>query len=144
MKKLKELYTKYKEIINYLIFGVLTTLVNIVVYAILAKVLKINYMVSNITAIGTSILFAYITNKLYVFESKNNNIKDILKEIVSFFACRGVTALMDMGLMFLTVSIMHLNDMLMKIIVNIIVILLNYIFSKLIVFKKNKESLVKK
>ena len=136
MKKIKELYLKYKEIINYLIFGVLTTLVNIISYAIFTKVLKINYMISNIIAIFISILFAYVTNKIYVFESKNNGIKDILKEIISFFTCRGATALMDMGLMFLTVSIMHLNDMLMKILVNIIVILLNYIFSKLIVFKK--------
>ena len=137
MNKIKKLYIKYKEVINYLIFGVLTTLVNILGYAFLSKVLKINYMISNITALITSIIFAYITNKLYVFESKNNNFKNILKELISFFACRGVTALMDIGLMFITVSIMHLNDMIMKILVNILVIVLNYIFSKIIIFKKN-------
>ena len=137
MNKIKKLYIKYKEVINYLIFGVLTTLVNILGYAFLSKVLKIKYMISNITALITSIIFAYITNKLYVFESKNNNFKNILKELISFFACRGVTALMDIGLMFITVSIMHLNDMIMKILVNILVIVLNYIFSKIIIFKKN-------
>lgn len=140
MNKLKELYLKYKEVINYLIFGVLTTLVNILGYAFLAKVLKINYMVSNITALIVSIIFAYITNKIFVFESKKTGIKDVLKELVSFFACRGVTAIMDIGLMFVTVSMLHFNDMLMKVVVNVLVIVLNYVFSKLFVFKNKEKS----
>lgn len=140
MNKLKELYLKYKEVINYLIFGVLTTLVNILGYAFLAKVLKINYMVSNVTALMVSIIFAYITNKLFVFESKKNTLKDITKELVSFFACRGVTALMDIALMYVTVSMLHFNDMLMKVVVNVLVIVLNYVFSKLFVFKNKEKS----
>lgn len=140
MNKLKELYLKYKEVINYLIFGVLTTLVNILGYAFLAKVLKINYMVSNITALIVSIIFAYITNKIFVFESKKTGIKDVLKELVSFFACRGVTAIMDIGLMFVTVSMLRFNDMLMKVVVNVLVIVLNYVFSKLFVFKNKEKS----
>lgn len=140
MNKLKELYLKYKEVINYLIFGVLTTLVNILGYAFLAKVLKINYMVSNVTALMVSIIFAYITNKIFVFESKKTGIKDVLKELVSFFACRGVTAIMDIALMYVTVSMLHFNDMLMKVVVNVLVIVLNYVFSKLFVFKNKEKS----
>ena len=71
VKKIKELYKKYKEIVNYLIFGVLTTLVNIITYAIFAKLFHVDEVVSNIVAQIISILFAYVTNKIYVFESKS-------------------------------------------------------------------------
>ena len=139
MEKIKELYKKYKEIIMYLIFGGLTTLVNIVAYFILARLLNIETVASRIIALIVSILFAYITNKIFVFESKTNNKKDLLREMISFFACRALSGVMDVAIMYVTVDLWHFNDIIMKIISNIIVIIVNYVFSKLIIFKKKKD-----
>ena len=139
MEKIKKLYKKYKEIIMYLIFGGLTTLVNIVAYFILARLLNIETVASTIIALIVSILFAYITNKIFVFESKTNNKKDLLREMISFFACRALSGVMDVAIMYVTVDLWHFNDIIMKIISNIIVIIVNYVFSKLIIFKKKKD-----
>ena len=128
------LYKKYKEIIMYLIFGILTTIVNIVVYFIASNVLNINYLISNATAWFLSVLFAYVTNKLYVFESSS---KEFIKEIVAFFSSRLATGILDMFLMWLFVTVASLNDVVVKIFVNILVIIMNYIFSKLFVFRKD-------
>ena len=139
MERIKELYNKYKEILMYLIFGVLTTVVNIVSYFLLARILHIDTVVSTVIALILSILFAYITNKLFVFESKTNTAKELLKEIISFFGCRAFTGILDVAFMYITVEVFNLNDMIMKIISNIVVIIVNYIFSKLIIFKKDKR-----
>ena len=128
------LYKKYKEIIMYLIFGILTTVVNIVVYFIASNVLNINYLISNATAWFLYVLFAYVTNKLYVFESSS---KEFIKEIVAFFSSRLATGILDMFLMWLFVTVASLNDVVVKIFVNILVIIMNYIFSKLFVFRKD-------
>lgn len=136
MEKTKELLKKYKEVIMYLIFGVLTTIVNIVAYEIFANVIKIDYLISNAIAWFLSVLFAYITNRIFVFESKTKKIKELIREIASFFGFRLLSGAMDMGFMYLFVTIMQFNDSLMKILVNIIVVILNYIFSKLFIFKK--------
>lgn len=127
------LLRKYREIIAYLIFGVLTTLVNIVVYFVASNLLGINYLISNFLAWFISILFAYITNRSYVFESTSSQ---FIKEAIKFFGSRLTTGLIDMGLMWLLVSFTPIDDILIKILVNIIVIVLNYIFSKLFVFKE--------
>ena len=139
MEKIKELYNKYKEILMYLIFGVLTTVVNIASYFLLARILHIDTVVSTVIALILSILFAYITNKIFVFESKTNTAKELLKEIISFFGCRAFTGILDVAFMYITVEVFNLNDMIMKIISNIVVIIVNYIFSKLIIFKKDKR-----
>ena len=129
---MKELLMKYKEIIMYLVFGVLTTVVNIVVYFLSAELLHINYLISNALAWFLSVLFAYITNRKYVFESSSQN---ILKEAVSFFSSRLATGILDMVLMWLFV---YVNDVIAKVIVNVIVVVLNYVLSKLVVFKGDK------
>ena len=142
--KLADLYEEHKEGMRYLVFGVLTTLVNIVVSAFtyyivfknLSEEIKVN--LSTIIAIIAAWIFAYITNKLYVFESKTSNFKELMQEIVSFVGCRATTAVVEIGLMNLLVTVLHFNYMLMKIIVNIIIIILNYIFSKLIIFRNKK------
>ncbi|MBE6149212.1 MAG: GtrA family protein [Firmicutes bacterium] len=131
-----KLYKKYEEIINYLIFGVLTTIVSIITYFICSKIFNINYLISNIISWILSVLFAFITNKLYVFKSKNKNKNIIIKELISFFSSRIFTFLIDMGLMYILVSILKVDDMLSKLVTQIIVIVLNYILSKLYVFKK--------
>ena len=127
---------KHKEIISYLIFGVLTTAVNIGTYFILNDCLNINYLISNMTAWILSVLFAYITNRRYVFNSSNDNRKDILKEISSFFGSRLMTGFLDVLFMYVTVNFNLLPNLIAKVVANIFVIIANYILSKFIVFKK--------
>lgn len=129
---MKEIIQKNKEIIMYLIFGVLTTVVNIVVYYLFSNIIQMNYLFSNAMAWFLSVLFAYITNRKYVF---NSNSAQIFKEALSFFSSRLATGLLDMFLMWFLVNFNLLNDVISKIVVNIIVVILNYILSKLVVFK---------
>lgn len=128
-----------KEILMYILFGVLTTIVNIVTYYILTKTFLnpkngIELQIATIIAWITCVTFAYFTNKKYVFISKEKNIK---KEILLFYIARLFTLLIDMLLMYILVTKLKLNDKVIKIIVQIIIIIANYILSKLIVFKKN-------
>ena len=124
-----------KEVISYLIFGVLTTVVNIVVYYVFNTWLQVNYLVSNAIAWIASVLFAYITNRKYVFESKNTS---MFNELVKFIGARLSTGIMDMILMWLLVDILSMNSMVSKIVVNVLVIVLNYVLSKVFVFKKEE------
>lgn len=138
MKKVINLYNNYKEVINYLIFGFLTTIISLIVYYALTLTIinpnkAIELQVANILSWVAGVTFAYITNRKYVFNSKNKNVK---KELISFVSARVVTLLLDMFIMGLFVSILGFNDRIMKIISQIIVIISNYIFSKLFVFKK--------
>lgn len=130
---MKNIIQKNKEIIMYLVFGVLTTVVNIVVYYIFSNLLHMNYLFSNAMAWFLSVLFAYVTNRKYVFDSKNNQ---IIKEAISFFGSRLATGIMDMVLMWLLLNFNIVNDVVAKVVVNVIVVILNYILSKLVVFKK--------
>lgn len=131
------MYKKNKEIINYLIFGVLTTVVSFVVYFIFAKVFKIDEVISNVISWFFSVLFAFITNKLYVFESKETGKKTLLKEIISFYLARLFTGVVcDLGVFALMVKTFKINDVLSKLVTQVIVIILNYVLSKLIVFRK--------
>ena len=134
LNKLLNLYKKYKEIINYLIFGVLTTLISIVTYAIFTKVFHIDYLISNVLSCILAVLFSYITNKIYVFESKS---KKNIKEITSFFFFRVVSLIIEMIILYIFVDILHIDDLVTKIIAQIIVIVSNYVFSKVFVFNKN-------
>lgn len=131
---MKELFIKYKEVIMYLIFGVLTTLVNIITYYISTKIFLIDYQISNIIAWIISVTFAFVTNKLYVFESKTND--KILKEIISFYSLRLFSLGIDIFTMYIMVSILSIDDLIAKVVANVIVIVINYITSKLITFKK--------
>lgn len=138
IKTIKELFNKYREIIMYLIFGVLTTVVSLAVYYILVyTVLNPNnpfeLQVANIISWIAGVTFAYFTNRSMVFQSKNKN---KLKEAGSFVLARVVTLIMDMLIMFVGVTLLHGNDKLLKLISQVIVIVSNYVFSKLFVFKK--------
>lgn len=138
MQKIKKLITQYKEIIFYLVFGVLTTLVNIITYSIATEWFSINYQVSNIISWIVSVTFAFITNKLFVFESKKIEKTTLIREGISFYGFRVISLGMDMLVMYIMVSILTMNDLFAKIISNVIVIVVNYVFSKLFVFKKNQ------
>lgn len=137
-RPLISVYDKYKEGILYLFFGALSTFMNIIVYALLANVLKINYMVSNIIAWVLSVIFAYLTNKIYVFESKTKGKKELLKEIASFFIARVLSLLLDIAVMYIGISVLHFNDIFIKVLSNVLVIIANYFMSKLFIFKDKK------
>lgn len=135
-RKIWELYLKYKEVILYLVFGGLTTLVNIVSYAVFARAMHMGTVTSTTMAWLISVVFAYVTNKVFVFESKTDTFAMLVKECVSFLGCRLATGIMDIAIMYVSVDMMHFNDIVMKIISNVFVVILNYIFSKLFIFKK--------
>ena len=139
LKKIVELYRKYKEIINYLIFGVLTTIVSLsVYYGLTFKILDPNNSVSlqiaNIISWVAGVMFAYITNRKFVFNSKS---KDLFKEVSSFVGARIITLLMDMLIMFIGVTILKCNDKIVKLMAQVIVVIGNYLFSKIFVFKRS-------
>ncbi len=135
-----KLYKKYEEIINYLIVGALTTLVTLVSYIIITNIFLIdktdlNIQIANVLSWIIAVIFAYITNRIFVFKSKVQG-KEKIKEIYNFIAARVFSLLVDMTLMFILFSLMHINDIICKMIVQIVVIIMNYVLSKLIVFKK--------
>lgn len=135
---MKKIYNQYKEIINYLIVGVLTTIVSLAVYygcvlTILDPRDPIQLQIANVVSWVAAVTFAYFTNRKYVFESHE---PDMLKEGSAFFASRVGTLLMDMGTMFLLVTVMGMSDKIAKLIVQVIVTVGNYLFSKLLVFRK--------
>ena len=141
LKTIKGLYLEYKEIINYLIFGGLSTVVNFVSYFIAARILKIDEVASSAISWFCAVLFAYITNRLFVFENKSNTKKGILKEIISFFAFRVLSGILcDVGTFALMVKVFNINDIISKIVTQIMVIIVNYIFSKFIIFKKQEAA----
>lgn len=139
MKMIKKLIDQYKSIILYLVFGGFTTLVNIGTYAFCARKLNFSTIISNLFAWFFSVFFAYITNRQWVFNSKASTMKEIVSEILSFFYCRLVTGILDLILMYVFVDSIGVNDFIMKIISNIIVIVLNYIASKVIIFRQKKD-----
>lgn len=136
---IKKVFDKYKDIIPYAVFGVLTTLVNILAYWIMAHPLNMGVMPSTIVAWVAAVFFAYVTNRKWVFHSEANSTKAIAKEIISFFVCRLATGIVDWGCMFIFVDKLHLNDVIVKTAANVLVIILNYVASKLVIFKHSKE-----
>lgn len=141
MKKIKELFIKYKEIINYLIFGVLTTIVSLATkYLLLFTILDAKNGFELQIAVTVSWIvactFAYITNRIWVFESKS---KQILKEAIKFYMSRLITLGLEMLIMFIFVTLLGLNSntwvIVWTIVAQVVIIIGNYILSKLVVFK---------
>ncbi len=140
MEEIKELYLKYKEIINYLIFGVLTTVISLVVYyacvfTFLNPDNAFQLQIANILSWIAGVIFAYVTNRKFVFESEEKN---KTREASKFVASRLTTLFMDMLIMFLGVTTLHLNDKVIKLISQVVVIVSNYVFSKIFVFVKKE------
>ena len=141
MEKIKEMYLKYKEIINYLIFGVLTTVVSlgvyyICVYTFLNPENVVQLQIANIISWICAVSFAYITNRKYVFESKET---EKIYEALRFVGSRISTLIIDMLCMAAFVSLLSLNDKIAKILVQFIVFSLNYLFSKFFVFRRKQS-----
>ena len=137
---LVELYYKYKEVFDYLFFGVLVTIVNFVSYYIPSNIFHIDKIVSNVIAFVISVIFAYFVNKVYVFETPWDNLKGTIKELTSFIVSRIGTGLLCDILIFA----LMINDVISKITTQILVVVLNYVIGKFIVFKGKGENDVKK
>lgn len=136
MNLIVNLLKKYRSFIAYAVFGVLTTIVNIGTYNLCYYQAGMSNTFSNIVAWVLAVTFAYLTNKVWVFDSKSWAWKVLKKEVPAFVSCRLATGVMDLAIMYISVDVMHWNAMLMKIISNVLVIVLNYVFSKLVIFKK--------
>lgn len=135
---MKHLLKKYEEIIRYLIIGVMTTIVSLVTYYVLVYMVldpnvAIELQIANVISWIVSCTFAYFTNRKYVFKLKGNK---TLKEAINFYLSRIFTLILDMLLMYIGVTILKFSDKLMKLIVQVVITVLNYIFSKFLVFKK--------
>lgn len=134
---IKNLWLRYKELFFYAVFGVGATVINIVSYRVLANTFgKKYFLIANIIAWILAFIFAFITNKLFVFESKSWEAQIAMKEFAGFLSARLATGILDTVLMWLFVSVISLDDTLSKVIINILVIIINYIASKFFIFKK--------
>jgi len=132
-QKLVSLYKKHSEIVSYVFFGGLTTLTNIVSYWVLVRLFGTDEILATVFAWLISVVFAYITNRIFVFKSRKSGFVAVLS---LFTACRLFSGFVDIGIMYIFVKQMHLYDMLIKILSNIIVIVLNYVLSKVLIFKR--------
>lgn len=152
MKMIKELIIKYRELIVYVIFGGMTTVVNLGVFTVFGMILGDDkYLITNAIAWFAAVVFAYITNKIWVFKSKSWSAKVLLKEIPSFFAARVFSFVFEEVGLYLFVDILSFNkysidilsfeiggELIAKLLLAVVVVVLNYIFSKLVIFKKQK------
>jgi len=127
-----------KETLLYILFGVCTTIINTIVYACLYETGVLDNFSSNIIAWILSVLFAFITNKLWVFKSENTSQKQLVREVVNFFSCRIATGILDIIIMYVGVNILGIIGVGVKMFSNIIVILLNYVASKVYIFKTKR------
>lgn len=127
-----------REVISYLVFGVLTTLVNWAVYGVMVRS-GIDYRISTAAAWVVSVLFAFIVNKIFVFQSYDLHLGFVMKEVVSFTACRAASGVMEMVLMVMMVSWLNMDEYVSKVLVSIVVVIVNYVFSKLFIFRKSEE-----
>ncbi len=130
--KLYNIYKKHEEIVNYVIAGALTTLVSIVSYYLFRLIIPYYYINTTLSWIA-AVSFAFIVNRKYVFKSKDTN---IIEEFIKFIGSRLTTLLIEITLMFVLVTLLKVNDMIAKLMLQIIILVLNYVLSKLYVFKK--------
>ncbi len=152
IKKIKELILKYKELIIYVFFGVLTTVVNLSVFWLFSRILgDERYLITNVIAWVAAVSFSFLTSKIWVFESKQWNFKVLFKEVSSFFAARILTlGIEEMGLYFFvdTLSFSEISlrifsfeiggELISKALIAVVVVVVNYVLSKLVIFRKKK------
>lgn len=133
MKELLKYYKKYEEIINYLINGFLGVIVSVGTYS-LFRYFRLSIVISNVLSWVIGVLFMYITNKIFVFKSKTKGKTDFVKEFFSFVVARVFTLIVETLILYFGSFL--INDLICKIIAQVIIIILNYIISKFLVFKK--------
>ena len=136
MRKIKELVVQYWEVLSYLIFGVLTTIVNYLVYLPVYNFLGLSAALSNAIAWVVAVAFAYLTNKPFVFKSHDWSAATVVPELTKFVGSRIVSGALETAIIFVTVDLLLLNGNVMKLVTSVLVVILNYVASKLLVFKK--------
>lgn len=136
VEKIRVFVEKHWDMVSYLFFGVLTTAVNYLVYLPLYNLLGISAAVSNIIAWVAAVVFAYVTNKPFVFKSHDWSMKTVLPELGKFVGCRAASGGLETVLILLTVDILGWNGNIWKLIISVLVVILNYVSSKLLVFRK--------
>ncbi len=136
---LERLWDKHRDVVPYIVFGVLTTVVNVAVYWMAAHLLGFSVMPSTVIAWVLAVLFAYVTNRKWVFRSEAKGAAAIAREMIAFFACRLATGALDVGCMFLFVDVLAFDDVVVKAAANVLVIVLNYVASRLVIFRRRKS-----
>lgn len=136
MEKLKQLIVKYYDILTYLIFGVLTTVVNYLVYLPCYNLLALPAVVSNVIAWVVAVAFAYVTNKPFVFRSHDWSAKTVVPELTKFVGTRVASGGMESAIIWIAVDLLGGNGNLWKLVTSVLVVILNYVGSKLLVFRK--------
>ena len=136
MEKFKAILKKHGDILSYLFFGVLTTAVNYVVYLPCYNLLGLSAAVSNVIAWVGAVAFAYVTNKPFVFKSHDWSAKTVVPELAKFVGCRVGSGVLETAIIFLTVDCLSFDGNVMKLVTSVLVVILNYVGSKLLVFRK--------
>ena len=138
MEKIRALLREYREIISYVFWGVMTTAVNYVTYTLLTELLHVHYLTSTIIAWTISVLFAYFVNKLFVFQSRGWG-WNALRELWQMVASRLFSLGLEMAIMWFFVDTLHCNHLIIKLMANVVVVIVNYVLSKWIIFKPKKN-----
>lgn len=138
IKKILALLKRYEEVISYLFFGGLTTVVNYAVYLPCYNLLGISGAISNLIAWVIAVAFAYLTNKPFVFKSHDWSAKVVVPELAKFLGCRIGSGVLETAIIFVTVDCLHWNGNLIKLLTSVLVVVMNYIASKLLVFRKRR------
>lgn len=136
MKKVISLLKKYEEVISYLFFGGLTTLVNCIVYLPCYNILQWSGTLSNAVAWVVAVAFAFVTNKPFVFKSHDWSAKTLFPELTKFVSCRIGSGLLETAIIFVLVDCLNWNGNIIKLLTSVLVVILNYVASKLLVFRK--------
>lgn len=143
MAYIKHLFHKYGELINYAFWGAFATVANVLAYFVAYDLMHLSNFISTLLAWIVAVMVAFVTNKLWVFKSRNTTWKQTVREFISFTGFRLISELFDLGIMLFAVDAMHWNALLWKVIANVIVITLNYFFSKFIIFRETPEQTVR-
>ena len=136
LQKIRNLIQKYWDILSYLFFGVLTTVVNYLVYLPCYNLLHLSASVSNVIAWVAAVAFAYLTNKPFVFKSHDWSWKTVGPELAKFVGCRVGSGLIETAIIFVTVDLLQFNGNIWKLLTSVLVVIINYVGSKLLVFRK--------
>ena len=136
LQQIRKLFEKYKSLIVYLVFGVLTTAINYLVYLPLYNLAGFSAALSNIIAWVAAVIFAFLTNKPFVFKSYDWSASTLFPELVKFVSCRVGTGAVETGAVFLLVDCLSLNGNVVKLLTSVFVVVMNYVSGKLLVFRK--------
>lgn len=128
-------YRKNKEMLLYLFFGFLSFVMSISTYALFNKVFNINELLANIFSWIITVMFAFFTNRIWVFDSPTKSIAEFMKQMSSFYWGRIITLVIEEIILFVFITLLGMSSMLIKVIAQVVVIVLNYVISKLFVFK---------